>query len=409
MAVEAARRALRTTGAVPTRLLARRRPPTPTARTPPPSTPRCGCPTAGAFDAGLSPRSAWARCCSAPVDGHGADRERRRPRRAGRVGRRSKRRRRRGGVRRRRRRRHAGRRRGRRHRQPHRRVHRPLAITGDTRSKTWDDKFAEVTYPSSASTPGRRARRRRGHRRRDRLGRRRRPDRRIAARSPPSSDRASSTTSPRTSATPAPHSPGCCSPRCWNRREPGQLVALVSLADGADVFCSARPQHCRRADRHRRRRPAAAGGPSRTGATSLARHPRRRAAPPTRAARVSATAAARGTTGSSVRRQPRRRVRRGEPAAGRRLDPPTDRAGRDGRRAGHDRDVHRRPGRLLPRARPSCSRSSTSTAVGGSRSSSPTRDRARCAIGMRVELTFRRLGAADGIVNYFWKGRLIRG
>ena len=31
------------------------------------------------------------------------------------------------------------------------------------------------------------------------------------------------------------------------------------------------------------------------------------------------------------------------------------------------------------------------------------------AIGARIELTFRRLGATDGIVNYFWKGRLVRG
>jgi uncharacterized OB-fold protein len=30
------------------------------------------------------------------------------------------------------------------------------------------------------------------------------------------------------------------------------------------------------------------------------------------------------------------------------------------------------------------------------------------AIGARVELTFRRLAATDGIVNYFWKGRLNR-
>jgi len=29
-------------------------------------------------------------------------------------------------------------------------------------------------------------------------------------------------------------------------------------------------------------------------------------------------------------------------------------------------------------------------------------------IGQRVEMTFRRLYAADGIVNYFWKGRLVR-
>jgi uncharacterized OB-fold protein len=29
-------------------------------------------------------------------------------------------------------------------------------------------------------------------------------------------------------------------------------------------------------------------------------------------------------------------------------------------------------------------------------------------IGRRVEMTFRRLFTADGIVNYFWKGRLVR-
>ncbi len=29
-------------------------------------------------------------------------------------------------------------------------------------------------------------------------------------------------------------------------------------------------------------------------------------------------------------------------------------------------------------------------------------------IGQRVEMTFRRLFTADGIVNYFWKGRLVR-
>ena len=30
-------------------------------------------------------------------------------------------------------------------------------------------------------------------------------------------------------------------------------------------------------------------------------------------------------------------------------------------------------------------------------------------IGKRVEMTFRRLFTADGIHNYFWKGRLVRG
>jgi len=35
-------------------------------------------------------------------------------------------------------------------------------------------------------------------------------------------------------------------------------------------------------------------------------------------------------------------------------------------------------------------------------------DEAEVAIGMRVEMTFRRLFTADGIANYFWKGRPVR-
>jgi uncharacterized OB-fold protein len=35
-------------------------------------------------------------------------------------------------------------------------------------------------------------------------------------------------------------------------------------------------------------------------------------------------------------------------------------------------------------------------------------DATEIEIGQRVEMTFRRLSAADGIVNYFWKGRLVR-
>ena len=29
-------------------------------------------------------------------------------------------------------------------------------------------------------------------------------------------------------------------------------------------------------------------------------------------------------------------------------------------------------------------------------------------VGSKVEMTFRRLGMAEGIANYFWKGRLVR-
>ena len=35
-------------------------------------------------------------------------------------------------------------------------------------------------------------------------------------------------------------------------------------------------------------------------------------------------------------------------------------------------------------------------------------DEGEVEIGQRVEMTFRRLFTADGIANYFWKGRLVR-
>ena len=80
-------------------------------------------------------------------------------------------------------------------------------------------------------------------------------------------------------------------------------------------------------------------------------------------------------------------------------------AGPDGRRRRHDRRPSRSTGWPTRRARRSCSRSSTSTAAAGCRSSSPTSDAAEVAIGDRVEMTFRRLFTADGIHNYFWKAR----
>ena len=36
-------------------------------------------------------------------------------------------------------------------------------------------------------------------------------------------------------------------------------------------------------------------------------------------------------------------------------------------------------------------------------------DAASLAMGQRVEMTFRRLFSADGIHNYFWKARPVRG
>jgi uncharacterized OB-fold protein len=35
-------------------------------------------------------------------------------------------------------------------------------------------------------------------------------------------------------------------------------------------------------------------------------------------------------------------------------------------------------------------------------------DESEVAIGMEVEMVFRRLGTADGIHNYFWKARPVR-
>ncbi len=70
--------------------------------------------------------------------------------------------------------------------------------------------------------------------------------------------------------------------------------------------------------------------------------------------------------------------------------------------------VHHRPARLLAQSRRPWPRSSTSTAAAGSRASSPTSTPTRCAIGDRVEMTFRKLFTADDIHNYFWKARPVR-
>ena len=62
-----------------------------------------------------------------------------------------------------------------------------------------------------------------------------------------------------------------------------------------------------------------------------------------------------------------------------------------------------------PPARPSSSPWSTSTGAAATRSSSTdhrTPDEIRA--GSRVEMTFRRLFSADGIHDYFWKGRPVR-
>ena len=182
------------------------------------------------------------------------------------------------------------------------------------------------------------------------------------------------------------------------------MIALVVLADGADVSSSAPP-------------------------TALADHA------PVRAARRSRSAAAHrspyGTylagaacSRSSRRAGPSRPGRRRRPPAARRLEVRLRRLRRRRRRRctcrrqPRDDDAPSRwPTRPAPssrspstgsptrRARRWCSRSSTSTAAAGCRSSSPTSTPTRSRIGARVEMTFRKLFTADGIHNYFWKAR----
>ena len=56
----------------------------------------------------------------------------------------------------------------------------------------------------------------------------------------------------------------------------------------------------------------------------------------------------------------------------------------------------------------SCLQSSTSMAEDACRWNSPMSTPTRSRSTVRVEMTFRRLYSADGIANYFWKGRLMR-
>ena len=196
--------------------------------------------------------------------------------------------------------------------------------------------------------------------------------------------------------------------------EPGQLVALVSLADGADVVLF------RTTDALSTYRPTSsvADQASSGAAVAYGRYlgwrgnlgiePPRRPEP----ARVSATAAARnadwkfGFVG-------RRDVESGTVS----LPPPADATGTEpapmadaaGRIATFTVDrvayspsppvvfavVDFDGGGRLPIELTDCSAADIESGA--------------VAIGARVELTFRRLAATDGIVNYFWKGRLVRG
>ena len=220
----------------------------------------------------------------------------------------------------------------------------------------------------------------------------------------------------RPSATPAPRSPACCSPPRSSRPSPARCIALVVLADGADVLLFRTTDALAGVPagppgRRRRSRPAAAVpyGKFLVVAGHAARSSRR-AAPSRHGSRPRPRPAARtGSSASSARRSAtpasctcRRRACRAT-AAHRRHG-----AGADGRRRRARSSRSPSTASRTRRARRSCSRSSTSTAAAGFPSSSPTSTPTRSQIGDRVEMTFRRLFTADGIHNYFWKGRLVR-
>ena len=197
--------------------------------------------------------------------------------------------------------------------------------------------------------------------------------------------------------------------------EPGQVVALVSVADGADVLlfratdaiAGHRPS---RADRHaaRRRRPGLRTASSSRGRACLPVEPPRRAEPQ----RVSATAAARSEdwkfafVGSKERdtgvvHVPPARVSRD----GVHTDEmePVSLADKQGTIATFTVD------RLAYSPSPPIVFAVVDFDGGGRLPVELTDvDESEVAIGMRVEMTFRRLFTADGIANYFWKGRLVR-
>jgi len=194
---------------------------------------------------------------------------------------------------------------------------------------------------------------------------------------------------------------------------PGQVIALVSLADGADVFVFRTTAAL--ADRRTARTVAAqiaAGGPIAYGKFLTWRglltvEPPRRPEP----ARVSASAAGRsvawkfGFVGSrdaatgEVRMPPA--VAGADPGA---VLEPAPMAGVAGTVATYTVD------RLAYSPSPPVMFAVVDFDGGGRLPVELTdADPDGVAIGMRVEPTFRRLSTADGIHNYFWKVRPLRG
>ena len=287
--------------------------------------------------------------------------------------------------------------------------------------RQWEERFGETKYRAAR-------RRRRGtprskaaaltanqvdRRDRDRSALARRADREPAARRRRRDRRRSRA---RRSARPAPRTRRCCSPTRssrrhrarssrWSRWPTASTCAIFRTTDALAAYRPARPIATPARDRSR---PAVREVPHLAADASRSNRPPPRARPdlgggrgPYRGVEV------------RVRRLARPRHRRVAPAAGARVARGR-RAGRhgagaDGRRRSARSPRSRSTASPTRRARRSCSRSSTSTAAAGCRSSSPTSTPRRSRWASAVEMTFRRLFTADGIHNYFWKARPVRG
>ena len=222
-------------------------------------------------------------------------------------------------------------------------------------------------------------------------------------------------TSPTRSAPPAPPSPALLLAAMLEAAAPGQVIALVVLADGADVLLfrttealaavHARPAARRPARGRRARSPTA--GSCRGGACSTSSRPAAPSRParrPRAAARttdwkfgfVGAATAPTAPCHAAVAGLVRRRAHR--------RDGPEPMADVNGTIATFTVD------RLAYSPSPPVVFAVVDFDGGGRLPIELTDvDADEVAIGDRVEMTFRKLFTADGIHNYFWKGKLIRG
>ena len=285
---------------------------------------------------------------------------------------------------------------------------------GETRSKTWDDKFAEVTYTQLGRDAWDDVLKAAGIATDDIAA--------IAVAAPTA--RIASTVGgklgPRvvddfagTIGQTGAAQPGLLLGHLLEQASPGDVVALVSLADGADVIVlrttdalASRDLSTTVADQ------AVAGAPVAYGRFlawrgTLGVEPPRRPEPP----RVSATAAARsadwkfGFVGSQDR----------ETGV---INLPPARVSADGSRTDDADDVAMADavGTIATFTVDRVAYSPSPPVVfavvdfdGGGRLPIELTDcdAGDVAIGARVEMTFRRLTTTDGIANYFWKGRLV--